>query len=488
MLVLVAGLLFFTRLDCPLQEPEEPRYAEIPRQMLDHGQFTVPYYHGLPYYDKPPLLYWLVMGCYAVFGVHDWAAKLAPSSAGFLTVLVTYFWARKVAGQRAAFAGAMMLCLSGRFIYLGRLLTMNGLLCLCVIAALAAAHLAVQGPRWQWRWWLVSALACALGLLSKGPVALVLVSVPVLAFQCFNRSAVRPHMLPWLVYLVVALGLALPWYLQLAVTEQGFLSYFFLKHNLLRYLSPFDHAKPVWFYLPELLLGMLPWSILLLPLVKHLLTRAQPEQRPIPPALQFFLLAFAWCLLFFSVSGSKRAGYILPAMPFLALALGSQLDMALCRTGKLEFNQWKLSASWAWCSATTFVVLFVTVLVLLPSYARRFSMRGQLQCVTEVVGDRVPVICYPRRWDSVSFYLKRNDIRVYTRAEWQKLIGDLRRSPGSLAFIKSERFLDEFLESLPASFEFIPVGQPGQVAVGWVQARRGAASPTSQDASMSRGE
>src|SRR5262245_23723920 len=67
----VSTLLFFGRLGCPLQEPEEPRYAEIARQMLEKGNLVVPVLHGLPYYDKPPLLYWLIMGCYALFGVHD---------------------------------------------------------------------------------------------------------------------------------------------------------------------------------------------------------------------------------------------------------------------------------------------------------------------------------------------------------------------------------------------------------------------------------
>ncbi len=143
LLILVAALLFFTRLGCPLQEPEEPRYAEIPRQMLSEGSLAVPTLHGLPYYDKPPLLYWLVMASYTAFGVHDWTARLVPSAAAFCTVLVTYFWGKRVAGGRAAFAAAMMLCLSARFVYLGRLLTMNSLLCLWVVAALGAAHIAL---------------------------------------------------------------------------------------------------------------------------------------------------------------------------------------------------------------------------------------------------------------------------------------------------------------------------------------------------------
>src|SRR5207302_4405403 len=102
LLLIVSPVLFFSRLGAPLLEPQEPRYAEIPRQMLAEGRFLVPVLHGQAYLDKPPLLYWLVMGSYRLFGVHDWAARLVPGLAGLCTVLATYFWGRRVAGERAA--------------------------------------------------------------------------------------------------------------------------------------------------------------------------------------------------------------------------------------------------------------------------------------------------------------------------------------------------------------------------------------------------
>src|SRR5258706_5649410 len=129
-LVLVSGLLFFARLDAPLLEPQEARYAEIPRQMLAEHSWMTPILHGQPYLDKPPLLYWLVMLSYTVFGVHDWAARLVPGTAGVLTVLLVYLWGRRVAGERAGLWGAMILCLSARYVYLGRMLTFDTLLCL----------------------------------------------------------------------------------------------------------------------------------------------------------------------------------------------------------------------------------------------------------------------------------------------------------------------------------------------------------------------
>jgi dolichol-phosphate mannosyltransferase len=530
-LCLVAGLLFFSRLACPLQEPQEARYAEIPRQMLAEGHWLVPVLHGQPYLDKPPLLYWLVMGSYQVFGVHDWSARLVSCAAAFLSVLVTFGWGRRVVGIRAAFAGALVLCLSARFIQLGRLLTMDSLLGLWVIAGWAAAHVACRGPGLRWGWWLLSAGACGLGLLTKGPVALVLVLAPVLAYQALDVRAVRPRLAVWGAYLAVAVGLACPWYILAVWHDPGFLEYFFWNHNVVRYVASFDHEEPLWFYLPGLLLGMLPWTLLTPPLARFLGRRSAGAAANRPAALGFFLLAFGWCLLFFSAAGCKRASYILPAMPPLALALGCYLDLLLPRTRLSQLsdflapsptfmaqratllvlslgagvsllaviagllqpinglvlatvavagfwivfsrNRQRTTTSWALCGGVTFALLLVGVHQLLPSYARRFSMRGQIRPHVELCRDpQVPVLCYPRRWDSVSFYLNRSDVRAYTRDRRHHLIADLHAQPQALVFVKSDHSYKELLRDLPATLEFVPQGRKGNVTVGLVRHRR----------------
>src|SRR5207249_11895429 len=170
------------------------------RQMLAEGRFVEPVWHGQPYYHKPPLLYWLVMLSYRLCGVHDWAARLVPALASFATVFVTWWWGRRAFGARTALASALILALSARFIYLGRMLTMDPLLALWVTTALATAHAALSAGAMRWRWWLLSALASGLGLLTKGPVALALVLVPV---ALFHRATVRA----WAAYLTVAVAL-----------------------------------------------------------------------------------------------------------------------------------------------------------------------------------------------------------------------------------------------------------------------------------------
>jgi len=478
LLVLVAGLLLFTRLSCPLLEPEEARYAEIPRQMLAEGRFVEPVWRGLPYYQKPPLLYWLVMGSYTLLGVHDWAARLVPSTAALLTVLVTFWWGKRTVGLGAGLAGALILCLSARFIYLGRMLAMDGLLCLWVVVALATAHVALSGLALRRGWWLLSAAACGLGLLTKGPVALALVLVPVLAYQALDRRSARTGWGPWLAYGGLALGLAGPWYTAMAFHDPEAASTFFWLHNVQRFLDPLDHARPLWFYLPALWIGMLPWTLLLVPLAKFLVRRSARAAARRPPALGFFLLAFLWGLAFYSMAGCKRAGYILPVMPPLALVLGTYLAAALPRRKLARFSLsglW-LPARWTlfpYRAMAVFALLFIAVHQLLPGYYRRFAVRGQVRPHQELAADRrIPVACYPHAWDSVSFYLRRDDVRVYTPDRRAQLIADLRARPQTLLFVKSEHYLDDLLRSLPPALEFVACRRRGEIVTSGLVRRR----------------
>jgi 4-amino-4-deoxy-L-arabinose transferase-like glycosyltransferase len=523
LLLAVALPLFFSQLRAPLLEPQEPRYAEIPRQMLVEGRLITPVLNGQAYLDKPPLLYWSVMSAYAAFGVHDWAARLTPALAGVLTVLLCYFWGRRVAGDRAGLFGAMVLCLSARFVYLERMLTMDSLLCLCMTAGLAAAHAAVVGGRLRLRWWLLSAAACGLGVLTKGPVALVLIAVPMAAYSLLERRAARVGVRGWAAYLAAVVAVAGPWYVAVSMAEPDFPALFFWKHNVLRFVAPFDHAEPLWFHLPPLLVGMMPWTLMLPGFLVFLARRSVRSAARRPPALGFFLLAAGWSLTFFSAAGCKRPVYVLPVLPPLALALGCYLN-ALIPTGGLRQSGaflWRRGSrlaygaavlvlalgggaallagghhlikpaaayalcggafaaaalltalhrrvSWPVCGGATFAVLLAGVLVLQPAYNRQYSLRNCLRDVP--AGQALSVVCYPQRWDSVSFYLPRADVRSYSAGQRDQLLEELRSHPGTLLLVKSGPPLHDLLLRLPPSMEFVRQGRGGGVTAGWVRA------------------
>jgi 4-amino-4-deoxy-L-arabinose transferase-like glycosyltransferase len=475
LLVFAAALLFFSRLDCPLQEPEETLYAEIPRQMLAEQRLLVPVRHGQDYYDKPPLMYWLVMGVYQVCGVHDWAARLVPSSAAFLCVLVSYWWGKRTVGPRAAFAGAAMLCLSPRFAQMARMLTMNGLLTLWVVAGLATAHLALMGRTLKRRWWFLSACICAVGILTKGPVALVLIAAPVLAYQFLDRRSPRIGFRSWAAYVAVASSVFVLWFAVVAIRDPAFIHYFVWIHHVRRFLDPIDHLQPVWYYLPGLALGMMPWTLLVPGLFKDLIARVRawandPAAHAArlagrrPAAMGFLVLAAIWGLVFFSASGCKRPSYILPVMPPLALALGCYAD-SVFSLGRSRLVAWSCTA------AASFLLLFGAAEWWLPAYAEKYSLREHIVPRIDQCAREVPVMCYPHGWDAVSFYLQRSDVRVFKPAQLAVMVSALEKQPQSLVVLKSDISLTTFLAALPARLEFVQCSSDSTVAVGWVRRR-----------------
>ncbi len=525
----LAVLLFFCRLHTPLLEPEEVRYAEIPRQMLAADRWLVPVLHGQDYLDKPPLFYWLVMASYRLFGVAEWSARLVPGLIGVLTVAVVYGWGRRALGPRAALAASLVLCLCPEFVYRGRMLTMNGLLGLCTTAALAAGHVARLGPRPRWGWWLAAGAATGLGLLTKGPVALALVAPPLAAAGWLDRRLARVGLVGWAAFLLAALAVAGPWYVTVANRCPEFTGYFFWFHNVVRYTAPFDHAKPVWSYVPQLLLGMLPWTLLLVPLARLLARRRGSAAARRPGALGVALLAAGWGFAFFSLAGSKRPAYLVPVLPPLALALGCTLDLlqprarlapawawlwrqrsalayratALVLTAGVVIGGLALAAgirkaeraappaaaaavglvalarlgrgraNWLAAGGATFVLLWSATHDLLPGYAGRFSLK-RVARESLAAADRpsaAPVYCYPQPWDAVSFYLRRDDVRAFTPDRRPRLMAELCEQPNAILFVKTTH-LKELLAALPPVLEFAPAGQEAGVTVGAVRPRR----------------
>jgi dolichol-phosphate mannosyltransferase len=490
--LLAACLLFFTSIRAPLLEPQEARYAEIPRQMLAADRWIVPVLHGQDYLDKPPLFYWAVMASYRLFGVHDWAARLVPGLAGVGCVLITLLWGRRMFGPRGGVCAAAVLCLLPEFVYRCRMLTFDGLLALWTTAALAAAWRAMESPRrFRWGWWLLSAIACGLGLLTKGPVALALVVFPLAAMNALDRRLARMNIRHWCLYVAVAVIIAAPWYGLVMMARPDFASYFFWRHNVVRFVAPFDHAKPVWFYAPQLLLGVAPWLVLVPLLGWHLARRPRRAAARRPAGLGFALLTFAWMFLFFSLAGSKRPVYLVPLLPPVALALGwmvaryaprlsrgslpaewvavagLSVGFVLAAAGLLtevirtKVALWMMAGAlvglaavyarrgrvaWAEAFAVVGLATYLGVVHLLPAYNTQFSVRGDLRRQARA---GQTLVCYPVRYDSASFYLPGHRVEVFTRGQQRDLLAHLQADPDALLLVKSGPTLDAVLQALP---------------------------------------
>jgi 4-amino-4-deoxy-L-arabinose transferase-like glycosyltransferase len=408
LVVLLPALLLYPALGFPLFEPDESRYAQIPREMMQRGDLIVPVLQGEPYLDKPPLFYWLVVGSYHLFGVSEWSARLVPVLSLHLTVLLVYFMGRRQLGEPAALSGALLLSLAPGFISMGRLLLLDGLLTLWVTLALFSGFEAMRGPQLRRGWWLLTAVACGLGVLTKGPVILVLLIPPLLLHRWLNRTDCRLSRPDLALFALVVAGVALPWYVALSIRIPGFLQYFFWEHNVKRFLAPFKHEQGVLFYLPVLWVCLLPGMLLVWGLVRFLLSGDPTIVRRRTPELGYCLLAGGWCVLFFSLSACKLATYIMPAFPPLALALGYYLRQ----------SRWQYSPTPAIVAGLMTLLLVGFHQWLLPWYADYRSPMGRDGEVARLCGDRnVVVVCYPRDCNAVPFYLGRSDVRSYPTNE-----------------------------------------------------------------------
>jgi 4-amino-4-deoxy-L-arabinose transferase-like glycosyltransferase len=446
LLLVLPALLLYPCLRFHLFEPDESRYAEIAREMTRRGEWVVPYLQGEPYLDKPPLLYWLVGLSYRVFGVHDWAARLVPALAVHGCVLLVYLLGRRSLGERAAFRGALVLGLAPGFLGMGRLLLLDGLLTFWTTLALFAAFEAVggrgpsAGARLHRGWWLLAGLACGLGVLTKGPIALVLLLPPLWLQHWLTGRGCRVGAPALLALGAVVAGVALPWYAALCLRIPEFARYFVWDQNLLRFLAPSEHVRGVWFYGPVLLGVLLPGTLVAVPFGRFLCAGDPQAAGRRTPELGFMLLAGGWCVLFFSLSQCKLPTYILPALPPLALALGYFL----------AHSRWRRSRWPGLVAAATFVLLALGHYLALPWYAGYRSPMSRPDEVVRLCADPdTTVVCYPRHCDSVAFYLGRDDLRSYRSKSIEELRHLVRTRPRTVILCTHRHSLRGLRQLLP---------------------------------------
>jgi 4-amino-4-deoxy-L-arabinose transferase-like glycosyltransferase len=301
----------------------EGLYAEIAREMLvanDWRSWVIPHLNGLPYMEKPPLLYWLTGLSFAVFGINEWAARLVPALSALACVAMLLRFGRAT-GHAAAGRLAALIFISGAgVVAMSRLLMFDMLLTACVTGALLSTWIFLQkGRAADLRW---AYVALALAVLTKGLVTLALAGLVILAslllavqapFWRSLRALLKPSAL--LLFLV----LAAPWHIAADLVEPSFSWFYFHNEHVLRFLGkrePHDYyGGPWWYYLPRMLIYLFPWTMLAL-------LRFTPLRGGDDASLRRFLFA-AWLLplIFFSVSSAKANYYLVAVMPFLAMHL-----------------------------------------------------------------------------------------------------------------------------------------------------------------------
>ncbi|MBV9613036.1 MAG: phospholipid carrier-dependent glycosyltransferase [Acidobacteriaceae bacterium] len=311
----IAALYLFNLDGVGVLQTDEPRYLAIGHAMFQTHDFVTPKLWGSPWFEKPPLLYWLT-----ALGA---SFRLGPEVSGRLPVALlslAFLWAtyvllsREFGAQSAAIATALLATSAGWLAYSELALTdlpLSAFFALAVLLALPLLRDSPQTRRLTTRFALIG-VCLGIASLAKGLVPFVLA----LPFLWFLRSLWRY----WWAAFVAGAAIALPWYIAVYIRNGfPFIQEFFLKHHFERlYSATLQHVQPWYYYFPVLLAGLFPWT----PLFFYLLKKTVPwDQRRVYLAT---LVVFGF--LFFSVSLNKLPGYLLPLFPAAFALLGAEFE------------------------------------------------------------------------------------------------------------------------------------------------------------------
>ncbi|MFL6257940.1 MAG: phospholipid carrier-dependent glycosyltransferase [Pyrinomonadaceae bacterium] len=342
--VAVCAAYFYGLGSVPLLGPDEPRYAQVAREMFARGDWVTPMLGGHTWFEKPALFYWLMEVAYGLFGVSEFAARFGSALSGVLTVLLAGWAARRAefeSGEGLRGLGvtcAAVVASTLGLIIFARASSFDMLLTTTVTGALACFYCSEVERGAGRRTWLVGFYVfVGASLLAKGLVGVVITSAVVVVYYAFRRRwpGVFRLGVPWGVLL--ALMVAAVWYGPVIARHgRAFVDEFFVQQHFARFVSDkYHHKQPFWFYLPLTLGLALPWTAFL---VSGIAGAADTNARAEDAASKLRVLSIAWLLvpvLFFSASGSKLPGYVLPALPGAALLAGDGLHRYLRGVGGL---------------------------------------------------------------------------------------------------------------------------------------------------------
>jgi Aminoarabinose transferase C-terminal domain/Dolichyl-phosphate-mannose-protein mannosyltransferase len=319
----IAVLWLATLAGRPLFNPDEGRYAEIPREMLSSGDWIVPHLNGLAYIEKPPLQYWATALTYELLGTSPFAARLYTALAALATIILLWLTARRLWNAETAWRAAAVLAGMLIFVALGQLLTLDMSLTFYMTLSLMAFLLAQQAEQPR-RWMLLAWVASALGVLTKGLIAAAIPAVVLILYSSYSRDFAPWRRLHAAWGLPLFLGITVPWHWLAQRRLPDFLQFFFVHEHLARYLTPIaDRQEPWWFFGAVFLAGSMPWALSALRVLAGGWRKgAEGGAGKFQPTV-FLWIWVVFIGVFFSLSDSKLMPYILPVMPAVALLIAA---------------------------------------------------------------------------------------------------------------------------------------------------------------------
>ncbi len=308
----------------PLMLPDEGRYVGVALEMLRSGDWLVPTLDGLPYFHKPPLFYWITASAMAIGGVNLLAARAAALVGALTTLLFLAWFARRWMSDRASAWTPWILATMPMFFVAAQFANLDLLVAACITASilcLADAMLRESADPAIGRSLAIGWLMMALGVLAKGLIGCVLPPAVIVGWLLWQRRlsprsfASLRRLVRWPAVVLFA-AVALPWFVLVQLRYPGFFDYFVVHQHLERFAaSGFNNEQPFWFYAPVVAGLTLPWFVWLRPVAADH-AAAESSQQALRSLGWWWLVVI---VVFFSLPRSKLVGYVLPALPAIAL-------------------------------------------------------------------------------------------------------------------------------------------------------------------------
>ncbi|MDD2685892.1 MAG: glycosyltransferase family 39 protein [Gallionella sp.] len=327
-LLLALAVIWFANLEYrTLIKPDEGRYAEIPREMVVSGDWVTPRLNELKYFEKPPLQYWATATAYTVFGEHQWTSRLWTALTGFAGILLIWFVGMHLYGREAAGYAALLLSSSLLYVLMGHINTLDMGVTFFMTLGIVGLMLgqAQSEERKQRNWMLLAWLGLALAVLSKGLMGLVLPGTALFIYCLVQRDFSVLKRMHWLAGMGVFLVVTVPWFVLVMKANPEFFERFFIYEHYTRFTTKnLGRYQPWYYFVPILLAGALPWTVLMFDTMWRTL-RSSWSPQPVFNSRRFLLIWAIFIYVFFSISGSKLPSYLLPMFPALALLMGKRI-------------------------------------------------------------------------------------------------------------------------------------------------------------------
>ena len=343
----------------PLFTPDEPRYAEIARELIVHDDWVVPKINNLRYFEKPIMGHWLNAISLKLFGENNFAVRLSSALAAGLSALGLFMLVKKFSGTETALWGTVIF-LSSVLVYgISTFAVLDGPTSFFLTAAMVGFFFAYMEKSWNIKKvaaLLLFGLFCGLAFLTKGFLAIVVPAIIIIPFLIWEKRWKEMFILPWIPAVAMIVTI-LPWAVMIHLRDNDFWNYFFWVEHVQRFLEKeaSQHPAPFWFFIPVLIAGIIPWLFLLPSIINGYRGRCIETFKL--PLMRYVACWLVFPFLFFSASSGKLATYILPCFVPAAILLSYGLENFLRMDKPGKINLFLKLLFWILCAAAAGLII-----------------------------------------------------------------------------------------------------------------------------------